>query len=243
MRYFDDDEAKRLNAEQWQLDLLKANPSYCSWGPHEDYMIVHGDGWNSPIVSDSWSDFGPWELDDLNECAGFYFEVDRESQECGACGGNGYHPLAQEVVNGFYSHMNERGEHWNDKITQDEFDALLKAGRVQPTDTVASVNAANAPGARRMGHDAINRMILTEARLARLGLPKLCPECEGHGSIYTAPTAHVSLVLWWMHPRKGASRGIEVKHIQRSDLPAVQAFLRKAADRNTQRFAGVDLVA
>ncbi len=50
MRYFDEDEAARLNAEPWQLALLKANPSYLGWGPHEDYMWKEGSGWDSRIV-------------------------------------------------------------------------------------------------------------------------------------------------------------------------------------------------
>ena len=50
MRFQDDDEAKQLNAEQWQLDLLRANPPYCGWGPHEDYMWKTGDGWDSRLL-------------------------------------------------------------------------------------------------------------------------------------------------------------------------------------------------
>jgi len=71
MRYEDNEEAKRLNAEPWQLALLKANPSYCGWGPHEDYMGGKGEGWNSRIIVPTWAEFGPWNLDELNECANF----------------------------------------------------------------------------------------------------------------------------------------------------------------------------
>jgi hypothetical protein len=38
MRKYDENTAKKLNAEQWQLDLPKLNPDYVHWGPHEDYM-------------------------------------------------------------------------------------------------------------------------------------------------------------------------------------------------------------
>jgi hypothetical protein len=258
MRYQDDDDAKRLNAEPWQLALLKANPPYCGWGPHEDYMITKGEGWNSRIFAPTWAEFGPWNLDDLNECVNFYFEVSRASEECKTCGGNGYHPEAQGVVNTFYSHMNPAGESWCKDVTQDEVLALVEAGRLMDwthdfvpgegwkkkvpeyTPTAAEVNAAQS-GLR--SHDAINRGILTEARLKRLGLPVLCPSCEGRGETFTEPAAHVSLVLWWLHPRKGCSRGIEVTRLQREDLPAVQAFLKKAAERNAERFSGVALIA
>ena len=53
------------------------------------------------------------------------------------------------------------------------------------------------------------------------------------------PTAHVNLVLWLIHPRKGAGRGVEVKGIKKEDLPAIKAFLAEAARRNADRFKGV----
>lgn len=307
MRYFDQDEAARLNAAPWQLELLKANPSYLGWGPHEDYMWREGDGWNSRVVSASWAEFGPWELDELNECVNFYFEVTRASEDCKTCGGNGYHPDAQWVSESFYSHsspfkrpslreqqanaimagfgarpreLHGRGAfpsaavlkqygpefrafcdrmmvrgHWSDDITQDEVQVLVDEGRLMDfTHTFDPVNRwqpkspAVVPSAEQinaweagkgMGHDAINRMYLIKARLKRLGLPHDCPACNGEGSLFTAPSATVNLVLWWLHPRKGCSRGIEVQNIQQADLPAIAKFLRAAADRNATRFAGL----
>ena len=239
MRYFDADEVECLNAEQWQLDLLKLNPEYVSWGPREDYMWVEGGGWSSSQIFDTWSAFGPWSLDDLNECANFYFSVNRDSKGCDVCGGSGYHAQAQHIANAFYAHMNPAGEHWNDKITQDELDALIDGGRLNASITLAEVNAQNAPGARGIGHDAINRHILIQARIKRLGLPSSCDNCGGDGYVYTAPVAHASLTLWMLHPRKGCSRGIEIKSIQQQDLPAVFAWLREAAARNARRFDAV----
>lgn len=240
MRYYDEEDTKELNAEQWQLDLLKLNPGYCGWGPHEDYMWKEGDGWNSRVISPTWPEFGPWNLDDLNECVNFYFEVSRESKDCETCGGDGYHPDARSVVNTFYRHQCGPGQvEWNDKITEDEAEALVKAGRAPAGSTAESINAQNRPGARGMGHDAINRHILIETRLARLGLPMRCQECGGHGYVYTAPAAHVSLVLWWLHPRKGCSRGIMVELVEQADLPAIFAFLAKAAEQNASRFKAV----
>jgi hypothetical protein len=148
------------------------------------------------------------------------------------------------VVNSFYRHMNEAGEQWNDKITDDEVQALLDAGRLMDwtrngkTPTAEEVNAAQHRGGLS-GHDAINRMILTRTRLERLGLPVTCNECEGHGYVYTAPAAHVSLTLWWLHPRKGCSRGIEIERVEESEIPAVLEFLRTAAKRNADRFANL----
>lgn len=261
MRHYDEEEAKDLNAAQWQLDLLKLNPEYCSWGPHEDYMWTKDDaGWNGRIIAPTWAEFGPWGLDDLNECVNFYFEVNRASEKCLTCAGNGYHTLAQQVVNSFYSHMNDRGEHWHDNITQDEVQALVDGGRLmdfthtfevgkgwQKKDppvvpTATEVNAWSKLGGLR-GHDAINRWILTEVRLKRLGLPKNCETCTGKGYTFTADHAHASLVLWWLHPRKGCSRGIEVSRIEQDELPAIYAFLHVAAQRNAARFSKIPTIS
>lgn len=235
---WDREEVEDLNAEPWMLDLLRANPEYTGWGPYEDYMSKDGNGWDSRVIVASWADF-TWGLDDLNEVVNFYFEVERASKECATCEGNGYHPEAQRVVNTFYAHMNSGGESWKDKITEDELAALVEAGRVPATATVDQINAENRPGARGFGHDAINRSILTEARIERLGLKKHCPTCEGRGSVYTEDAAHVGLVLWFLHPRKGCSRGVHVQRIQQSDIPAIRAYLAGAAARNAARFAKI----
>lgn len=260
MRYFDEDDAKSLNAAEWQLDLLKANPDYLSWGPHEDYMWTKDDdqSWKSRQIFATWSEFGPWKLDDLNECVNFYFSVNRASVECATCHGDGYHPDASGVVNTFYAHMNAAGSHWNDKITQDEVQALVDKGRLMDfthtwaagegwkrndPPTVPTAEQVNAwQRGRGLGHDSINRMYLIEQRLKRLGIEHSCPTCHGEGYVHTEPDAHVSLTLWWLHPRKGCSRGIEVTRIQQSDLPAVAQFLRAAADRNAQRFGRINLL-
>lgn len=305
MRTYDEEEATRLNAQPWQIELLALNPDYSFWGPHEDYMIVKGDGWNSPQFFDSWTAFGPWNLDELNECVNFHFSVDRASEECKTCGGDGTHPDGQWISESWYRHsspfkrqsfsamqaealmnsfgsksnhihgfgnypdaatlekygpafrefceqMRERG-HWSDDITQDEVQALVDAGRLMdfthtftpgkgwkkndPTTvpTAEEVNAWQRGGG--LGHDSINRWVAVKRRCERLGVPYQCPTCDGHGSVFTAPDAHVTLTLWWLHPRKGCSRGIEVKNIQRDELPAVVDFLHEARKRNDSRFA------
>jgi len=89
MRVYDEEEAAELNAERWQLDLLNLNPSYVHWGPHEDYMWKEKEGWDGRVINDTWADFGPWPLDEYNECVNFYFSVIRDSKDCPTCGGNG----------------------------------------------------------------------------------------------------------------------------------------------------------
>jgi hypothetical protein len=289
------DELKRLNAAPWMVEQLKLNPGYTFWGPHEDYMGKEGDGWDSRVLLDTWSDF-KFELDEYNECVNFYFEINRDAENCATCGGSGNHPDAQWISESFYSHSspfkdktlgelraeqvmsrfgapgNERKtvgyfpseeilakygvefrrfcdemarfKAWNDRITEDELEALRKSsrlfnyGRDEAAITVEQVNLAqNQRG--MMGHDGINRSILIEARCKRLGVPHLCPTCDGHGSTFTEPAGHLTVVFWMLHPRKGCSRGVEVQRVEQSELPAVYKYLRQAALRNDQRFSKI----
>lgn len=140
---------------------------------------------------------------------------------------------------------------WSDRITQDELEALHKENRLcdwdpigkrwtQGTATLEAVNAANGYGEQRrnfdLNHDAINRSILIGARLTRFGMPHQCSICEGHGYVFTAERAHVNLILWILHPRKGCSRGAELTDLPEQKMPAILAWLRRAAERNAERF-------
>lgn len=262
MRYYPESEydlkdAKQMNVEPWQLDLLKLNPSYVSWGPGEDYMKGKRDegGWDAGQAFDSWKSFGPWGLDDLNEVVNFYFSVHRENKPCEHCKQSGLNPATHQISEDFYDFANT-GRRWNDKITQDEVDALIEKNRLmdftseytkekgwqkhgRPV-TAAEVNAAqNRRGAGLISHDAINRWILIETRAKRLGVYGHCEHCEGKGYIYTAPNAHVTLTLWFLHPRKGCSRGVEINNITQEDLPEIAKFLKQANERNMERFAKI----
>jgi hypothetical protein len=288
---YDRNDWERLNAPEWMLAALALNPAYTSWGPGEDHMTRDGDGWDSNVERASWADFD-FNIDDLNVCADFHFEVTRDSRDCDTCGGEGYHPDARWIADSFYRHSSpftvttwqeeqaravmarfgSRGSAkiaeggypdaatlarygdafrafceamrggdgtWADKITEDEAAVLGEAGRgrLDKLTTAEDFNAAQR--ARGIGHDAINRGILVRRRCERLGVPLHCPDCEGHGYIYTAPTARLSLVLWMLHPRKGASRGVTVKDIREEDVPAVRAWLAEAAKANAARFERV----
>lgn len=281
MRTFDADEATRLNCEPWMLNLLNLNPSYVYWGPHEDYMWVKGEGWNSPISYDDWSAFSI-TLNELNEVVNFYFECGRDRENCSACGGSGVHRDAQWIDRSFYSHSSpfksptprEQQSH----ALLDSFAGpggyggpvdVLGHGAFPSEETLAKYGAEfrafcehmrevhywcelldasdraalSAAGRRHdgglLGHDAINRHVLVEARCERYGVPHTCDVCDGHGDAFTDPAGHVGLVLWLLHPRKGASRGVEIKRLNQADLPAVFSFLREAAQRNAERFAKV----
>jgi len=211
------------------------------------------EGWRSPMFFASWAEF-ELPLDDLNEIVHFYFSVERDSGRCNACDETGYAPKAKTIADAFYD-FEGRGTRWCHSITLDEAQALVDGDRlctkwngktwdkpVVDQAFVDKVNGANADGSPSIGgynHDAINRHMLIKQRCKRLGYPVTCPECDGHGYVYVARDAHVSLTLWLLHPRKGASRGVEVGRIGERDLPAVFEYLASAAKRNAERFASV----
>lgn len=278
MRTFPEDdsdraELARLNVEPWMIEHLKLNPEYVHWGPGEDYMSTRGESWSNSQEICGWSSFGPWALDDMNECVHFYFELERPSEKCAACDSSGYNVETKVIADTFYDHgdysldftnwkivgsiANARkpggatGRRWHDKITQDEVDALVGAGRLRKWTedgwqsvprTAAEVNAANTEGAKHnheLDHDGINRGILIETRAKRLGVWGMCPSCEGHGTVFTVPCGHLNVVLWILHPRKGCSRGVRVQKLSKDDAAAARGWLSRAADRNAQRFKGV----
>jgi hypothetical protein len=249
---YDEKEAKALLAEEWMLLALGLNPDYVLWGPGDDYMHGDGEGWNSAMRYDSWREFDI-TLDDLNEVVNFYFQITREAKDCGACGATGLSPKARKISDSFYGSSEEGG--WRDKITLDECKALVERGRLMEWDARAEswkkrevvdeaflreVNTANGSGRSLLSgraHDAINRFILIETRCKRLGIVAACDKCKGEGSIFIEDRARLGLVLWLLHPRKGASRGVEIASIEKRDLPKALAFLKRAAERNTARFS------
>lgn len=316
---YDREELERMNAQPWQVEQLKLNPDYVSWGPHEDYMWKKGrdeggrGGWDARVLLETWPELRDgFEQDSWNECVHFYFALGRDSEECSVCAGTGMHPDAQWVSESWYrtgspfqppdargqagrdfmnqmfgsnlhdgvhgvdsfpsektlakygpafrafcEEMRDGAGEWCHDITQDEADALVAANRlhdltrrrVQDDDgkwrsekvegpvTAEQVNAWSR--GRGMGHDAINRAICIRRRLERLGLPHACVACDGHARQHTEAAARLELVLWWLHPRKGCSRGIEVREVQEHELPEVYAFLATAAQRSAERFAKV----
>lgn len=92
---------------------------------------------------------------------------------------------------------------------------------------------------RGIGHDAINQWICVKQRAMDKGVYGFCPECNGSGLIYTEPNAKVGLQLWIIHPRKGASRGVFIHEIKKTDIENVINFLKNANERNTNRFTKV----
>lgn len=264
MRTYDEQEAKKLKAEPWQLDLLKMNPSYVFWGNDEDYMLSSG-LWSKPLKFNNIDEM--FELNELNECVNFYFEVTRKSEKCPTCQGGGLNLPTTALEKAWYD-FDETGNRWCDSLTEVEVEALMKAGRLRgeltdfrgyydtEKDTWVMWNdkgelvpcekpefplpeEVNNWAKTGFGHDAINRSICVRARAEHLGVWEYCPTCEGEGEVFTEDFATVSLQLWILHPRKGASRGVRIHNIKESDLPKVYELLRTAKQRNNDRFMGV----
>src|ERR1700749_38017 len=256
MRYtpkdkYDFDELKDLNAEQWQLDLLKLNPEYCSWGNFEDGMSKEGKYWDCRVDLERWSEFGFKQIDSFNECVNFYFELYRQSKPCTHCDSSGYNPATHRISEDFYD-FNERGTRWVDKITQDEVEALQNNDRLRVHGrngwvkkeglTAEEVNEANRIGALTFSdfrHDSINRGILIRTRAERLGVWGYRDKCNGNGYVYTQEKANIGFQAWILHPRMGVSLGVYVKNILQSELPEVFAYLKTARERNNERFSKI----
>lgn len=239
MRYYPNDEydfkyLKELNAEDWMVKTLKKNPSYNAWGNHEDYMLVDS-GWESRVFISNVDEL--WELDEMNELVNFYFQLHRESVECSKCEQTGYNQETKEIEEAWYD-FKGRGVKWHDNITQDEVDALWSENRLRSDfKEKPSAEEVNNWSKQGFGHDAINRMICVKQRAKRLGVYGLCEDCNGDGTVYVESKAKLQLQMWFIHPRKGASRGVLLEEIKENELNRVLGYLKEARQRNWDRFS------
>ncbi len=255
-----------LNAEQWQIDLLKLNPDYLWWGCFEDYMCNKGSGWDSRMIVGTWNK-DEWVLDEYNECVNFYFEIYRKSHTCEACDGSQLNPQTKQLRDDWYD-LAGTGRRWCHNINESEIEQLMMSGRIKsvsnfnghfskdrnawckwvdgelvecerppmPSPAVVNEWAKNDP----MAHDGINHYICYSTRAKDLGVYGLCESCDGRGVIYDEPSATVGLQLWILHPRKGCSRGVYIEKIEEHQLEEVFCYLREAAERNSDRFSKIN---
>ena len=213
--------------------MLKKNPEYLCWGNYEDYMCNKEEGWNRPVELEEVEDL--WQLDNFNELVNFYFEIYRKSEECKWCEGTGLNPATKKISDDWYD-FNRNGTRWCDKITQDEVDALWNEGRLRDFKEKPTAEQVNEWERKGFGHDLINRMICTKQRAKRLGVYGHCSTCEGKGYNYTDDKVHLGLQMWIIHPRKGASRGVFLKNIEKDEIKKVISYLKEAQKRNNERF-------
>ncbi len=239
MRYYptskdDKKDLQELNAQAWMIECLQMNPSYVNWGPHEDYMWVKDKGWRTSVYTEGWKNFIPeWTLDCYNEIVNFYFELSRKHHDCETCEGDGYNTATHHLAENYYY-----GEKWSRKLTDEDIKYLISKKRLSKEATAEKVN--NDEYITDM--DAINRWMLIEHRAKEQGIWGTCSRCTGLGYIYDEPKAHLNLILWVLHPRKGCSRGVEITHINREDIPEIIKYLKEAAKRNKHRFSKLNIL-
>lgn len=236
-------EIERLNAQTWQIEQLRRNPYYTSWGPGEEGMSEIGtESWSSSEIYADWEEFDGYSLNHYNEVVHFYFGLYRPNEPCEHCKHTGYSPKALEFYNTFFG---EDG--WKNHLTQDEVNMLWdkkllsgfdfeEQGGLRYPPSAAEVNRLEAES---LIHSSSSQYWLSIYRAQRLGFDGSCSHCDGRGYRYTDDQCHLQLTLWVLHPRKGASHGILVEVIQQQELLQVLAFLRMAAQRNALRFSGV----
>lgn len=226
-------ELKKLNTESWMLELLKKNPPYVSWGNYEDCMISDSQ-WGGSVELEHVSDL--WNLDDYNELINFYFQVVRDDVECIDCKGTGLNDGTRKISDDWYD-FKHTGRKWCDNITQDEVDVLWTENRLHDFKTKPTAEEVNEWSKKTMGHDSINQWICVETRAKREGVFGYCSKCDGDGSIFTEAKAHLALQMWFIHPRKGSSRGVYLKNIKENEVDTVLKYLKEARDRNIDRFS------
>ncbi len=133
----------------------------------------------------------------LNEVWEGYLNPHDGVKECPACYGTGYNRATHVISEAFYN-LSNREKAWHDKINQDEVQALIDAGRLcdfthtwsqkdgrvkKDPPCIPTAKEVNTWENSSIGHDAINRWILIEARAKRLGVYGKCSFCGGDGEI------------------------------------------------------------
>lgn len=128
-----------------------------------------------------------------------------KSNKCDACDMSGYNPETKKLYDSFYGVVDGVHGHddvrWDDKITQEEVDYLIKEGRLfgwthkydsdlgkwVPTGNVPTADDVNKAQRNRTfmnTHDSINHHALTRFRANKLGVYGKCVACEGHGETW-----------------------------------------------------------
>jgi hypothetical protein len=124
----------------------------------------------------------------------------KHRRECPSCEGSGWNPETKRLSESWYGFI-AGGDHWSNKLTQDEVDTLVEKGRLyelthvwksgkwqerEPPHypTAAEVNAWSCDGLR---HDAINQGICVEVRAKRLDVYGYCEVCDGEGELWDTP--------------------------------------------------------
>lgn len=251
-------ELDRLNAQPWMADQLKLNPSYVSWGNSGDGTAdveVLANLCNQNDLNEVFSGyyFVYRETEACFHCdSSGYNEDTRKLSETWYANGRGdpnrwMDKLTQDEVDaltlegrlgkflpkGFRGHYDKERKEWLRREPDGSF-TPCDPPEMPTADAVNQGTRSNT-----LVHDCINQHICLRTRAERQGVWGLCPHCEGSGHLFTEPTGHLGLQLWFIHPRRGESRQAWVKDIQQTDLLKIRDYFRAAMERTQERFAKI----
>lgn len=257
LRSINDSDLLDFNAKDWQLKALHYNPNYVYWGNNEDYMSS-GSGWSEPLNISSYSDFS-FELDELNELVNFYFFIYKDTKQCPDCE-LGYSKEYEEERSIYYNRpfyelcpkqkriLVENGRVFveKQKFYKKNNKWFLNSVEIKEpsylwNDSWAfypeykNIKSSKAKKIATFFGDAIDSHLIIKAALAD-GVDHVCNTCNGKSKLAISD-CKLGLQLWFLHPRKGCSRGVKIELILEDDLPKAISFLKKAKERNNERFS------
>lgn len=209
---------------------------YVGWGPGEDATCDQG----RTVEHPDWPSAHAAMQNPAREIHDFYFDINTPSKKCECCAGSGRSKDYAELAEGFYRFGGGRWAGWGDgKLFQDEVDALVenrRLGREAVKGEVTPENVGRFLG--RMGHDAINRWILTPIRAAHLGIDcNECYDCVGTGLIATAPS-RISLYIWTVDPMAGTTRVDTAEDVRLDEIDEIREYLNEIGWEATKRRFG-----
>lgn len=108
----------------------RASRGYIGWGPYDDYLLERdSSGWDSTKTL-TFDEFKSWGVDDLNVPIDFYFSVQLDAKRCPDCEEEGLNEETLRLSKTWYDHDGDGTNKWCNKISQEEVEALVRAGRI-----------------------------------------------------------------------------------------------------------------
>lgn len=209
---------------------------YVGWGPGEDATCDQG----RTVEHPDWPSVHAAMQNPAREIHDFYFDINTPSERCECCAGSGINKDYAELAEGFYRFGGGRWAGWGDgRLHQDEVDALVerrRLGRDAVKGEVTPDNVGKYLG--RLGHDAINRWILTPIRAKHVGIDcNECFDCVGTGLIATAPT-RISLYIWTVDPMSGTTRVDTAEDVRTDEIDEIREYLNEVGWEGVKRRFG-----
>ena len=152
-------------------------------------------------------------LDDLNELINFYFLIDKNTVTCTTCDG-----LGTSITYKVYLDLLQNNKDAYNTIYQNYINKKQKNPWTSLSDLVLFSCEEN-------------------------GFNPNCLACKGYGYSYEEAPARLQLQMWFIHPRKGASKGVLLENIKQEELATVFNYLKEARKRFICKFSKVMALA